>query len=275
MDASLNAHLKKAKTIIEWVWFAGNTTLKEGQGVCYDWDYEEDSGDSNKDATVFDARRTNRVEVPTILNARYFAGVTARTYSAKTGGQFIQIYKPGSTCNVWSIVSNTIGVGLSTCQAGGTNAGYFGLPGFEGEGTAIPLQTINRGTPGVCMCHLQSGAPSGLQETLDPWSGAEAEAKVFMVGGVSYFSGSADDSGAKTFALADGTITGLKKAFVLLVVLDSDELTITPATAGVKLDGSTANTTIVMETALDFTVLEWGGFVSGSSWNTIAQIGPA
>lgn len=275
MDASINAHLKKAKTIVEWVWFAGSTALKVGQGVCYDWDYEEDSGDSDKDATVFDGRRTNRVEVPTILNARFFAGVTARSYSAKSSGQFLEIYKPGSTCNVWSTVSNTIGVGLTTCEAGGDNAGYFGRTGFEGEGSAVPLQTINRGTPGVCMCYLQTGKPSGLQETLTAWSGAEAEAKVFMVGGVSYFSGSGDDSGAKTFSLVDGTITGMRKAFVCLVALNSDELTITPASVGVKLDGSTANSTVVLETVLDFSVLEWGGFTTAATWNTVAQVGPA
>ncbi len=125
------------------------------------------------------------------------------------------------------------------------------------------------------MCHLQSGKPSGLQETLAAWSGAEAEAKVFMVGGVSYFSGSADDSGAKTFSLVDGTIPGMRKAFICLVVLDSDELTITPGSVGVKLDGSTANSTVVMETALDFTVLEWSGLISTAQWNTVAQVGPA
>ena len=273
---ALNAHVKKSQTFSEFVWFNGSVALKEGQGVCYEWDYEEDAAVSTKDDTVYDARRRNRVKIPTILNAPFFAGVAARPYAAVTGGQFIEIFLPGSTCNIWSTISNTIGVGRTTCQAGSgvAAAGYFTLTGFPGRGSAIPLQTINRGTPGLCMAYLEVGEESNLVENITDYAGAEAEAKVFMVGGVSYFGGTTA-TGAKTFVLADGTKVDQRKGFVQRTTFSSEALTISPTSAGVKLDGSTANSTIVMETALDFTILEWGGLGTNATWNTKHQIGPA
>ena len=273
---AINAHIKQSSTISEFVWFNGDVALKEGQGVCYEWDYEQDSAVATKDDTVYDARRRNRVKIPTILNSQFFAGVAARPYAATTGGQFIEIFLPGSTCNVWSTVSNTIGVGRTTCQAGAgiAAAGYFTLTGFVGRGSAIPLQTIDRSTPGLCMAYLEDGEESGLVENITDYAGAEAEAKVYMVGGVSYFGGSTA-TGAKTFVLADGTKVDQRKGFVVRSSFSSEALTISPTSPGVKLDGSTANTTIVMETILDFTILEWGGLGTNALWNTKHQVGPA
>ena len=266
---SINAHVKKSRTFSEFVWFNGTVALKEGQGVCYEWNYEQDSGDSNKDDTVYDARRRNRVKIPTILNSQFFAGVAARPYSAKSGGQFIEIFLPGSTCNIWSTVSNTIGVGRTTCQAGAgiAGAGYFTLTGFPGRGSAIPLQTIDRGTPGLCMAYLEDGEESGLTENITDYAGAEAEAKVFMVGGVSYFGGTTA-TGAKTFALADGTKVGQKKGFFVRTTFSSEAVTVTPASTGVRLDGSTTLASFTMATAQDAIIVKWSGLGTGATWST-------
>ncbi len=265
---AINAHIKQAKVISEFVWFNGDGALKEGQGVCYNWDYGT--------AADYAARRTNEVEVPTILNAPYFAGVAARPYSANTGGQFIEIFLPGSTCNVWTLIDTTIGVGRITCQAGAgvAAAGYWTVTGFPGKGSAIPLQTVTASTGKLCMALLEEGEQSGLVENITDYAGAEAEAKVYMIGGVSYFGGTTA-TGAKTFVLADGTKVDQRKGFVVRTSFSSEALTISPTSPGVKLDGSTANTTIVMETAADFTILEWGGLGTNALWNTEHQVGPS
>lgn len=264
-NASINAHIKQARTISAWVWFNGDGALKEGQGVCYNWDYGT--------AATREARRTNEVEVPTILNAPYFAGVTARSYAAHSGGQFVEIYLPGSTCNVWSTLSNTIGVGRTTCQAGAgvAAAGYFTLTGFPGRGSAIPLQTIDRSsTAGLCLCLLEDGEQSGLVENITDYASAEAEAKVFMVGGVSYFGGSTA-TGAKTFALADGTKSGQKKGFVVRSSFSSEAVTVTPDSAGLKLARQASCANFVMETILDSIVLSWNGLSSGATWDVVSK----
>ena len=160
---AINSHIKQAPTISLWVWFEGTTALLEGQGVCYSHNYGT--------ATAADARRRNNVELPTVANADHFAGVAARAYAASSTGQFIEIYAPGSTCLILMYgPSTTVGTGLVTCQAynalnsgDATNyAGYFTRTGFRGEGSAIPLQTVNASSAAAtCLAYLEVGAPSG------------------------------------------------------------------------------------------------------------------
>ena len=268
MDASINAPIKKANVIVEWVWFGGSTAIKEGQGVCYDWDYEEDSGDSAKDDTVFDARRTNRVEVPTILNAPYFAGVASRVYSASSGGQFIEIYKPGSVCNVWSTVSNTIGVGRTTCQVADAEAGAFGYGGFAGQGSAKPLQTIDRSNvAGVCMCKLEVGEQSGLQETITTVTLTTAGgAVVLMVGGVTFFEAATLTDADATFVVADGTYLGQKKGWVLVGAMTTNNLVFTYTSAIQHVTGETGLATWTADTADEEQYVEWHGTSTDGLW---------
>ena len=242
---SVNAHEKKADTISAWVWFRGATALLEGQGLCYDWDYGT--------AADSDARRGNRVEVPTILNAPFFAGVAARAYSAKSGGQFIEIYVPGSVCDVLAKVSATIGVGIYTCEAGGTYAGYFRVAGFEGRGSAVPLQTVDRSlTAGLVLCRLQDGGESGLVEVVTPAAGAIT----CMVGGVTRFAVATCSSDA-TFTMADGTKADQRKKFVCDATITTSDVVIT--VNGIQLDGATALTTAKFDAAAEEVTLEWCG----------------
>ena len=245
-DRSINAYQKKGNTLSAWVWFEGTTALLEGQGVCYNWDYGT--------ATDADGRRSNRVEVPTILNAPYFAGVAARAYSAKSTGQLIEIYLPGSLCNVLAKKSLTIGVGRVTCQAGGTLAGYFTAEGFEGQGSAVPLQTVDRSTTaGLALTRLEEGLQSGLQEVLTTTAGG---ATTMMVGGVTHFA-TATNASSVTFTMANGTKIGQKKRFVCDGAQTTNSIVIT--VSGIQVDGSSAlNTATLTESADEFTV-EWVG----------------
>jgi len=119
------------------VWYGGVDALKEGEGLCYNSDYGT--------ATAINGRRGNRVERPSLTNNREFAGVAARDYYAKSGGQMVEIYVPGSKgVNVALGIDTVIGVGQLTFTAGGTGShrGRFSKPGYPGRGTIIPRQTV-------------------------------------------------------------------------------------------------------------------------------------
>jgi len=264
-SASVNAPLKKPDRISKWVWFSGSTALLEGQGLCFNNDYTGDG------ATYAEARRCNEVELPSITNARWFAGVSARAYSAKAGGQFIEIYVPGSVCNVLlygpSVTNSSCVV---TCQAGGTYAGYFTRSGFQGEGSAVPLQTVDASEPEAlkCLARLQIGLPSGLVEVVTPATAGGAT--TFMVGGVSFVAASALDTADATFTLADGLYEGIRKKFEIEGDLgDSYDLVVT-VTSGIQNDGSdSALSTLTGDDDGDIAVLEW----VGDTWKEIYVVG--
>jgi len=262
-DRSVNAYEKQPHGDIEWVWFEGSTALLEGQGVCYNWDYGT--------VSAADGRRCNRVELPTILNARWFAGVAARKYSATTGGQFIEIFKPGSLCNVLSKASTTIGVGRLTCEAGGTYAGYFRLAGFPGRGSCVPMQTVNRATTaGKCQALLEEGPESGLVEVVSANADGllDGGATTFMVGGVSYVDTDISTGADATFTLADGTIPGLRKAFVCQQAQTNDvAIAVTSGIEGVgNADPTDGMTGIVLDADKEEVTLAWDAFDTSGVW---------
>ena len=240
-SASINAPIIQAQGEKAMVWFGGSTALVTGQAVCFNWDY-------GSDAAVRDGSRMNRVEVPTILNAPYFAGVAVCAYPANTGGRMIEIYLPGSLCDIASKASTTIGVGRLTFEVGGTYAGYFrDTEGFPGEGSCVPLQTINRGTDaGTCLAMLETGVQSGGIERVVV---VQSSAVVCMVGGVTMFTG-ASITGNSTFALVQGTYESqLKKFYVRTAITGGNDMVVTPATDGIQMDGSSALDTITFNAA--------------------------
>ncbi len=257
---STNAYQKVGNTISEWVWLEANVAaLLEGQGVCYNWDYGT--------AASSDARRYNRVELPTILNAPHFAGVLARDAAISTTGQLVEIYKPGSVCPILTKKSLTIGVGRVTCQAGGTLAGYFTAEGFEGQGSAVPLQTLDTSTTAAkTLAKLEEGVQSGLQEILTATAGG---AIACMVGGVTHFATATVASDA-TFTVADGTKGGVKKKFVVDGTQTTSNVVIT--VNGIRVDGSTALVTFTADTAAEELTLEWYGdwYARGIVGGTVA-----
>ena|GEM_PF-1878503 len=270
IDRSINAHEKQSQGAVACVWFGGSTALLEGQGVCYNWDYGT--------AAAADGRRLNRVELPTILNARWFAGVASRKYSAKSGGQLIEIYLPGSLCNVLSKASTTIGVGRLTCEAGGTYAGYFRLAGFPGQGSCVPMQTYDRSTTaGKCQALLEEGQQSGLVEVVSANADdlLDGGATTFMVGGVSYVDTDISTGGDATFTLADGVLPGQRKAFVCQKAQTNDvAITVTSGIEGVaNADPSDGLSSIKLDADLEEVTLEWPAFDTSGVWVVLHAVG--
>lgn len=262
---AINAHEKAAPTRSAWVWFEGATALLEGQGLCYNYDYGTDS--------AADARRFNRVELPSQGNARYFAGVAARDYSAKSGGQLIEIYLPGSVCNILAKADCDFDTGILTCEAGGDYAGYFRYAGFEGQGSAVPCQDVDRsGTAGKVLAQLQEGPQSGLLEVVTPTAGAIT----CMVGGVTLFA-AADIVSDATFTLADGKIPGQRKCFSAIGAIDTSDVVVT-VTSGkqgmANADPTTALASITLSADEHETVLEWMGVnAAGGLWYCLYNLG--
>jgi hypothetical protein len=251
-----NAYVKQANTISEWVWLINAAAMYEGQGVCYNWDYGT--------ASAADPRRYNCVELPTILNAPYFAGVLARPAAISTTGQLVEIYRPGSVCQILAKKSLTIGVGRVTCQAGGTYAGYFTAEGFEGKGSAVPLQTLDTSaTAALTLAVLEDGVQSGLTEIVTGKDGGAAGGAITcMVGGVTHFATSTNGADC-TFTLADGTQVGQKKRFVVDGTQTTHGVVIT-VTTGFKLDQTTGITSVEGNTAARAFQVEW----LGAAWYT-------
>lgn len=257
---AINGPNVQSPTISLWVWFTGATALLEGQGLCYD---------ANRGtATAVDGKRYNMVELPSITNNRHFSGVAARAYAASTGGQLIEVYAPGSVCTILSKVSNTIDTGRTTCIAGGTYAGYFERAGFGGKGSAVPLQTVDRSsTVGKCQALLEDGEQSGLIEVVQ--LEAADTAMTFMVGGVTILIGVGLTADA-TFTLADGTLPGEKKGFVVLDTAITTSDAVVTVTSGIMGNGHATGTgtlaTITLNAANEYAYLTWSGLSATGVW---------
>lgn len=253
MDGSTNAHLNQANVIIERVWFGGTTALLEGQGLCYNWDYGT--------ATDREGSRRNRVELPATANSLHFAGVASQSYSASSTGRFIDIYKPGSTCNILCYADVVIGVGIVTCEAGNalsaTYAGYFSRAGFEGEGSAVPLQTVTGdGDVGLCLAKLQAGNPSGLIEVVTP--PATGALMTLLPFGITFFQTATIASQDATAVLANGTILGQRKAYQCEGTMTTNQVDVT-VTAGIEENHSTGLAGMVFDADGEDVYLRWHG----------------
>lgn len=210
---SIDGYEKQARTFSEWVWYegtgeGGGTALVEGQAVCYNWDYGT--------ATAADGRRYNRVQNPTTANAQHFAGVAARDYSALgTSARLIEIFGPGSVCNVLcgKDTNTVVGQGLLTFDVTATFLGQFRFEGLPGAGSVQPLQTTtgDASDPGPCLAYLQEGSQSGGIEVVALAGGS---AFVAMVGGTTQGTGYAAATDA-TETILDGLIPGMRKKLVV------------------------------------------------------------
>lgn len=259
---AINAPLDKENTISAWVWYNEATALKEGQAVCYNWNYGT--------ATTKEPRRGNEVENPTTLNAQYFAGVASKAYTASTGGQFIEIHLPGSICNILVSASTVIGVGLLTFGVATAGLGQFKYAGLAGEGSAIPMQTTTYvATAQLCLARLQVGSPSGGVELVTAVDNAAIG--TLMIGGTTLITGAALTNGDGTYTLADATTTGLRKKFgVITTEITTNDLVITVTTGRVDslADADLATVTFAGASTTVGTMieLEWGGAWSAKSF---------
>jgi len=178
MDKSNNSHVADGNRITEWVWTAATDAIKEGEGLCYNTDYGT--------ATAVNGRRCNHVERPTLSNSKAFAGVSARNYSAQSGGQFIEINCPGSKGVKVAIgVATVFDTGLLSFIAGatGSHRGRFYTGKYRGRGSAIPRQTVASLILEASMAGAWSLATDGKTLTVSSTVGLTAGDTVVLVGG--------------------------------------------------------------------------------------------
>jgi len=133
-------HESQGKDDRQKVWFEQSVALKRGMGVCYNLDFVT----TETDQTASDpwGKRTKSTQLPDATNNQAFAGVTTQDYDAVVGGQWIEIFIPGSFCELAIGLPTTINSTLLTCSASGGDAGRFTFQGLPGRGTAIALQTV-------------------------------------------------------------------------------------------------------------------------------------
>jgi hypothetical protein len=131
---------------------------------------------------------------------------------------------------VYSGANTVIGVGLLTFDVTAAYTGYFRYAGLEGEGSCIPLQTVDRSsTAGLCFAKLCEGRPSGGVEVV-PIVDNDAIGTL-MVGGTTLVTGATIGAGNCTYVLADATRQGLRKKFgVITTEIATSDLVITVTT---------------------------------------------
>lgn len=158
MDFSKNSHVKDQFVKLNMVWYDGADAIAEGTALCYDI--------TRGTATAEDGTRSSYVIKPTAASANAFAGVAARAYTAKAGGQFIEIYGPGSKGVKVALKSGddtVIGV-TNLCFLYGVGAGTFTINATEGQGSALAVQTTtDADTVSVFLGEgVQSGGVEGV-----------------------------------------------------------------------------------------------------------------
>lgn len=251
-----------------WVWYTGTDVVAEGTAVCYKSQNTHTRGDGSATTTSTpDETRGNSVSKPTTSVNNSFAGVAAAgpwNSVANSGGQPIQIYLPGSFCNVLLSGSQTIGeraqVTYITASNTAANVGKWRLGGLPGQGSAQLLQTVTGSV--LAQVRLLEGDQCGGIEELLPVTGAAAQ---FQVGGVTALQAVTIAADCTVNTLADGTIVGQRKRFIVDGTIVTSDYLVT-VTTGVKIDGTTAITTIAFDTAAENALLEWDGV----QWFTVA-----
>jgi len=216
MDHSVNGPQKMGNLVIEEVWYDGTDAIKQGEALCYNTDYGT--------ATVFDGRRCNRVERPSLANNKAFAGVAERDYYAKPSGQRVRIACPGSKGAIVALgVDTVIGTGLLSFAAGavGSHRGRFHTGKYLGRGSAIPRQTVTALTESS-MIGAWSLATDGITLTVVATAGLAAGDTVVLLGGK-------DEGSSKAVVPGKYAINSVTSATVL--VLASSAVGATPGGA--------------------------------------------
>lgn len=157
------------------VYYIGTDELLEGYSLCYNFDSYDQSAEAlsthmnTGDFGVDDASPARRIQVekPSINNCVHWAGVVSEKSAGKTGPCWVEIYKPGSVCNIWcdaSVDHGSTGVGMNSGQILTFSCDSYGFEyaGVPGVGSAIVLQDVDRSTTsGIVYAELMTGMPSG------------------------------------------------------------------------------------------------------------------
>lgn len=194
------------------VFMTYTAAVSAGYPVCYDFDnvntYQNESTAAIALSTEAGSRRIC-VEKPAVGNNQHFAGVIAKDYPADTMGQWIEIYPPGSICDIKLAASvadaapsitSGVSINKNTGQilTFGVGKWYFKKAGFPGTGSATILQLISGAN--LCMAELHTGPQSGGYQEYTCYSGtvnASTCNSVITRGGVT-----------EVLSLVDGTDCG-------------------------------------------------------------------
>lgn len=232
------------------VYYEGTDALKEGYALCYNQDYGT--------AASVDTERQFRVEKPSTTNAMHFAGVVAESGEGKQGPCEVEIYLPGSTCNVWGFVNATINVTRLTFAQGQY---YFYTQGFEGQGSGKARQTIDRsGTAGLIYTTLEEGPQSGGVQLFTLATLEAGGAITPSLYGVTYFPVATIANANATYTLADGTWIGQKKGFICEGTMTTNDIVVTVTSPSLIAAVATAGYDVcTMDAAAEYLVAEWNG----------------
>ena len=170
------------------VFMTYTAAVSAGYPVCYDFDnvntYQNESTSAIALTTAAESRRLC-VEKPSVFNNNHFAGAIAKDYAANTMGQWIEIYPPGSICNIrlCSVIEahmEVTGTGFNTGEllTFEVDQWFFHKAGFPGKGSAEILQIASG--PNLCMAELQTGPQSGGYQTLSVYSGTTADYSILI-----------------------------------------------------------------------------------------------
>ncbi len=263
-DQSINAPSNMPNASKIAVWYFGTDALLEGEALCFNADYGT--------ATDADGNRSSIVERPTITNANNFAGVVVQPKEANAAGattpDLVELYIPGSVCNVYTLVDTVINVGAITALSNTADAGQFYTGGLPGRGTATPLQTVTAGSGSLCLAKLQDGPESGLVQHF-PLTTASGGATSVGAFGTVRFTGTADLDADVTFTVADGTYVGQRYLILMAGTPAADDVVVTVTTGIQNVDANTALATAEFDAAGDSLLLEW----TGVAWQCQAWTG--
>ncbi len=152
------AYVKKAMFV-----FLGTAALKKGRGMCFDLDhYTSETGEAVTDP--YGARGMKVVQKPSNTNNMAFAGVLTQNYPARpnAGYQMVELAIPGGCAKIAQRFASTINGESLACHVGGADAGIFGLRGFPGRGSAIPLETLTAAAGGALAHTILTGVSTSV-----------------------------------------------------------------------------------------------------------------
>ena len=140
--------INQAHEIVARVWYGGDDAVAEGIALYFDADYGT--------VTDNDASRINIVEKPPASASNLnFAGVSKGSYRAVTGGQFVDIYCPGSRGVPLQLHTGIDSVNNSTTLMAIKTTGAWTDSSEEGRGVAYARST--KAAAGLCIADLLTG----------------------------------------------------------------------------------------------------------------------
>lgn len=147
----------KAVVLRQTVFFEGSGDLELGTAVCFSRTYGT--------ATDADEERDRRVNVPDATNQMDFAGIVMRRYTGRSGGQIIEIARPGSVVPVLTdgavTAIRSIGGFISNHASANANVGKFSVTYNNGRGKGSVQFLQTSAAAGTVMAKLLEGAQVG------------------------------------------------------------------------------------------------------------------